>query len=501
MDATWQQLREELMRQNVYEDYLDDRLELLGAHPFRDDHGYRELFDNEARLLRVLLAGVSGTQRWFTLGSLEQVTPSLRPSDLWLQLLDKHLEGHVPLSHDDLMVAQSMEMIFELHTLLRDYANRAEKLLDAIAWILVQKYLWAMAASPRTGLGNRSTDLGTIIPAPEACQQLVDSRLGLLLAAPHVVSRYTSEVRGQIEDVFTTLTTAAKQNIGSLRWAGDSAKEEAVRKLDSMTRDVFPTGDFFYERKRRTLYEAFAPKDRESSFIVRFLEASAVLRGFLATDAYEDVYRRRMGEGGAPLLSYEYYRNIMRVSLDALERPMFTVGGTHAMNYGGLGSYVARELTRSFDPVGSTVDSTGTIRFWWGSNVSSVYGLRMLCMKKRPREAVLNGTTPASHRPAFSLFPHVPAVETAFRAYKQAWGKNKTPDGLQLAFLGRLSGDQVFFLTYCHVLCATDEAAGNAADACNVPLANFPAFANAFHCPVGSRMNPGAKCTFFEDYS
>lgn len=124
-----------------------------------------------------------------------KVTPSLRPSDLWLQLLDKHLEGHVPLSRDDLMVAHSMEMIFELHTLLRDYANRAEKLLDAIAWILVQKYLWAMAASPRTGLGNRSTDLGTIVPAPEACQQLVDSRLGLLLAAPHVVSRYTSEVR------------------------------------------------------------------------------------------------------------------------------------------------------------------------------------------------------------------------------------------------------------------------------------------------------------------
>ncbi|XP_075540023.1 endothelin-converting enzyme 2-like [Dermacentor variabilis] len=502
MDATWQHLREELMRQNVYEDYLGDQLELLGAQHFRgDDRSFRELFDTEERLLQVLLAGVSGIQMGFRLSHLEKVTPSLRPSDLWLQLLHKHLAGHVLLTRDDFMVAHSLQMLTELDTLLKDYANRAEKLLDAISWILVQKYLWAMAASPRRVFGNRSADIGAIVYAPEACQQLVDSRLGLLLAAPHVVARYTSEVRGHIEDMFTTLTTTAKESIGGLRWAGDGAKEEAVRKLDSMTHDVFPTDDFFDERKRHSLYEAFAPKNPESSFIVRFLEASAVLRGFLATDAYEDVYRRRMGEGGAQLLFYEYYRNILRVSLDALERPMFTVDGTDAMNYGGLGSYAARELTRSFDPIGSTVDSTSTHRLWWGPKVSSGYLRKISCMNNWTRQGVLDGTTPSSNRPVFSLFPHVPAVETAYRAYKHASEKNKTAEGLQLALLGQLSGDQVFFLTYCHVLCAAQEAAGDAAHACNVPLANFAAFANAFHCPVGSRMNPGAKCTFFEDDS
>ncbi|XP_072142901.1 neprilysin-1-like [Dermacentor andersoni] len=299
--------------------------------------------------------------------------------------------------------------------------------------------------------------------------------------------------------MFTTIATAAKENIASLRWAGDDAKAEAVRKLDSMTRDIFPNDVFFHKEGRRSLYEAFAPKDPESSFTVRFLEASAVLRDFLATDAYEDVYRRRMGEGGAALLSYEYYRNILRVSLDALERPLYTVDGTDAMNYGGLGSYAARELTRSFDPVGSTVDSTGTYRLWWGPNVSSGYLKKMSCLNNWTREAVLDGTKPSSNRPVFSLFPHVPAVETAYRAYKHASEKKKTADGLQLALLGQLSGDQVFFHTYCYVLCATEEGRGAAENACNVPLANFAAFANAFHCPVGSRMNPKVKCTFFED--
>ncbi|KAH8040594.1 hypothetical protein HPB51_011422 [Rhipicephalus microplus] len=101
------------------------------------------------------------------------------------------------------------------------------------------------------------------------------------------------------------------------------------------------------------------------------------------------------------------------------------------------------------------------------------------------------------------MFPHVPALETVFRAYKSASRKNKTADGLQLAFLGHLLGDQVFFLTYCHVLCAAadEEEARDAAQACNVPLANLPAFADAFRCPVGSRMNPSSKCTFFDEGS
>ncbi|XP_065287723.1 endothelin-converting enzyme 1-like isoform X2 [Dermacentor albipictus] len=486
MDTVWQQLRLIRIRQNSYKDYLGDHLELLGSPPIRDDRSFRELFDAEERLLHVLRAGLFRTQSWFPLWQFQQ-------------LLQKHLVDHVLLSPDDTMVAHSTEMLAELDALLRDYADRAEKLLDAVAWTLVQTYLWAMVSSPSTAFGSGSMMIYTLFHVRQACQKLVDSRLGLLRAAPRIVYRHTYTTRGRIDDMFTAIATAAKENIASLRWARDDAKAEAVRKLDSMTRDIFPNDVFFHKEGRRSLYEAFAPKDPESSFVVRFLEASAVLRDFLATDAYEDVYRRRMGEGGAALLSYEYYRNILRVSLDALERPLYTVGGTDAMNYGGLGSYVARELTRSFDPVGSTVDSTGTYRLWWGPNVSSGYLKKMSCMNNWTREAVLDGTTPSSNRPVFSLFPHLPAVETAFRAYKHAREKKKTSDGLQLALLGQMSGDQVFFLTYCHVLCATEEGTGDAEKACNVPLANFAAFANAFHCPVGSRMNPKVKCTFFED--
>ncbi|KAL1473584.1 hypothetical protein MTO96_038581 [Rhipicephalus appendiculatus] len=488
MDVPWQETR-----RNSNEDHVSDYLDLLGASG-RDDHGYRELFDAETRLLRVLRAGVSGTQSWFQLRDLQLTTPSLRPPDLWLQLLGKQLAKYVTLSPDDTMGVHSTEMLGELDTLLSDYAQKAQTLLDAIAWILVQTYLWAMTGWPRTAFRNHSGS-DTNVFVHEACHRLVDSRLGLLRAAPYLVKRYTRQVRKQLEEMFLTLTTAATEKILKLRWVGGGAKEEAAHKLGYMTFDVFPIADFFHDDDRQSLYEPFTPEDEAFSFLVRFVEASAVLRGLLGTDAYESVYRRRIGEGGAPLSLYEYYTNVVRVSLDALERPMFTVDGTHAMNYAGLGSYVARELTRSFDPVGSTFDSTGTRLVWWGPTTSSEYRSRMSCLANATWE-------PADHRPsAFGMFPHVPALETAFRAYKFASQRNKTADGLQLAFLGQLPGDQVFFLTYCHVLCAADEEARDAAQACNLPLANLPAFADAFRCPVGSRMNPATKCTFFDEGS
>ncbi|KAH7955350.1 hypothetical protein HPB52_000468 [Rhipicephalus sanguineus] len=476
MDAPWQEMREERVRHNSYEEYVNDHLDLLGAS-VRDDPGFRELFDTETRLLRVLRAGVSGTQSWFPLRELQQVT----------------------LSPSDVVVVHSTEMLGELDTLLSDYAQKAQTLLDAIAWILIQTYLWAMAGSPRMAFRDHGSS-GTNVLVHEACHQLVDSRLGLLYAAPYLVKRYTLQVRKQLEEMFLTLATTAEEKILRLRWVGDGVKAEAAHKLGSTTFDVFPIADFFDGDGRQSLYDVFTPKDESSSFLVRFIEASAVLRRFVGTDAYERVYRRRIGEGGPPLSLYEYYTNIVRVSLDALERPMFTVDGSHAMNYAGLGSYVARELTRSFDPVGSTVDSTGAHLVWWGPSASGEYKSRTSCLANATWE--VDAAKPAGYHPsALSMFPHVPALETAFRAYKSASEKNRTAEGLQLAFLGQLPGDQVFFLTYCHVLCAAEEEGRDAAQACNVPLANLPEFANAFRCPVGSHMNPATKCTFFDEAS
>ncbi|KAH8040592.1 hypothetical protein HPB51_011420 [Rhipicephalus microplus] len=61
MDVPWQERREQRAGSNSYEDYVNDYLDLLGVSVL-DGSTYRKLYDAEKWLLRVLLAGVSGTQ-------------------------------------------------------------------------------------------------------------------------------------------------------------------------------------------------------------------------------------------------------------------------------------------------------------------------------------------------------------------------------------------------------------------------------------------------------
>ncbi|XP_077507888.1 neprilysin-1-like [Amblyomma americanum] len=512
LGAPWQEYREERIQQNQYEDYVNEHRRLLDASSSDDAYNITELLSTELRLLVVLWAGAPGSQSWFPLRELDKMTPSLRDLGLWEDVLNRHLRGLVRLTSDDTVVVHSRHLLAEIEQLLADYAERAETLLDAIAWVLVQTFLWAVADAPLIVFG---TNQRTLEGKRTACLQFVDSRLGLLSAAKHLTARYTVEVRGRVEHVFSKLTDVAKASISSLSWAHSDAKDEAIRKLDAMKRDVFPTEDFFEANGLRLLYEAFAPHSNNHSFIERFLQASRTLQGFVASAAYEDVYRRRLAERSSGLASYVYYTNVVHVSLDALEAPAFSADGTLAMNFGGVGSYVAREMCRSFDPIGSALDSKGENRLWWGPEQSPEYQQRLSCPIHVPSERKLSVVTTRNdsedaslrgdHRPkqvrlaatATGVFPHIPAIETAFSAYRQASQGNQTTKRL-LPYMEESTADQIFFLTYCYVLCAPKESGDEAAQACNLPLMHFAPFAEVFHCPVGSPMNPAEKCTFFE---
>lgn len=91
----------------------------------------------------------------------------------------------------------------------------------------------------------------------------------------------------------------------------------------------------------------------------------------------------------------------------------------------------------------------------------------------------------------------------AFQAYRQ-WvernGEEKLLPGI------KLNHDQLFFLNYARIWCGTmrpEDALSKIRSSVHSlgpirvlgPLSNSEDFARAYHCPVGSRMNPKKKCS------
>ncbi|XP_049520671.1 endothelin-converting enzyme 1-like [Dermacentor silvarum] len=442
-------------------------------------------------------------QVWFQLREFEDHMTAVS-GDLWYELLVKNLAGSsVHVYVNDTVVAHSGHLLSALDTLFAAYSRTPEKLLQGMAWLIIQRFLWAAAEMPSLRFSNAHSAL---LSKRAACIDLVDNRLGLRSAAGWLRRRFDATHRAALDVFLGVLVETLRDSLKGLSWIDEGSLQEALLKLSNLTFDVLPGDAFFGAEGVIDMFRDFdAAADNageEASFMGYFVRFSETLRGYLGSDRYEAVYRRRLEEADTRPAKYFYYTNSLRVSLAALEVPLYSTDGTYAMNYGGLGSYVARELSRVFDDVGTLVDYEGRPGAWWGSTKSAVYKEKLSCTFDRMSSGDTVGGDSSAEDGGdrrLQLLPHMPALETAYRAYKRAVATDleTNVDVLHLPNLEEYTDDQLFFLTYCHVLGAP-KGDRNAQRLCNVPLRNFGSFAKAFRCPVGSPMNPKKKCTFFD---
>uniref|UniRef100_A0A914QTN8 Peptidase M13 C-terminal domain-containing protein n=1 Tax=Panagrolaimus davidi TaxID=227884 RepID=A0A914QTN8_9BILA len=95
------------------------------------------------------------------------------------------------------------------------------------------------------------------------------------------------------------------------------------------------------------------------------------------------------------------------------------------------------------------------------------------------------------------------SLRTAYAAYNLRLARQ--PDTLKLPALSNYTDHQLYFIAYANTYCESvkinsaqqlldSEKTSPALFRVNIPLQNFPAFSQAFNCPIGSGMNPYEKC-------
>ncbi|XP_070394087.1 neprilysin-1-like [Dermacentor albipictus] len=374
------------------------------------------------------ILSTSHEQSWLTLNQLNHSWTS----DDWAVL-------------EDANALTNIDKLFEKH-------NR-EHLLIGIAWLFIQSHLWAVTGEPELMFRNDIDE-----KKKHACLEYVNSRLGLLTSAEHLTQLFpTSESRQEVSDFLLSLKSELKSLAENARWIDLETREMAKRKIDRVDLNVLPAEKFFAPLQRALLYEAF-PSMNDSVFFESWLKASSTYQALQSHKNFRDVYSKRRVCGQEPL-SYNYLLSVVDAAMVALEPPRYYVGAPFAFNYAGAGTLFALEISKSFDELGTTVDSRGETVHWWGRARSANYDRRLSC------DLGKHVTIP--------LIPAIPALEASYSAYKTAVsreaGSRGVKDELRVRGLDTYSEEALFFMTYCYALCG-GKGSTRLQEKCNVPL-------------------------------
>jgi endothelin-converting enzyme/putative endopeptidase len=179
-----------------------------------------------------------------------------------------------------------------------------------------------------------------------------------------------------------------------------------------------------------------------------------------------------------------------------LQPPFYDRGATLAVNFGAIGMVVGHETTHGFDDEGRQYDAKGNLAQWWTPASDTAFKGRAACVEKQYSQQVaiddlkVNGALTLGENVA-----DLGGLKLAYSAMRTAGTGGSAPAPEKYRF----TADQQFFLGYAHGWCSKTRPENTRTRTAvdphsppevrvNVPMRNFPPFAEAFGCRAGDRM-------------
>ena len=178
------------------------------------------------------------------------------------------------------------------------------------------------------------------------------------------------------------------------------------------------------------------------------------------------------------------------------------------MNFGAIGAIMGHELTHAFDNNGRHYDSTGRVKNWWGAKARRAFLSRARCLIRFYKKYRLLGRQIPALATLSENIADVGGVALAYDAMN-SFIAEATPAARDHwpALPDGMSAPKAFFVSYAQTWCTQTPPPAQVVALMNYdehapprlrvngPLANNPAFHEAFQCPKGSKMNPLEQCS------
>ncbi|KAL3227162.1 hypothetical protein MRX96_004343 [Rhipicephalus microplus] len=208
---------------------------------------------------------------------------------------------------------------------------------------------------------------------------------------------------------------------------------------------------------------------------------------------------------------YQYLGNFILLPEVYLHEPFFRLTASPSVNFGALGTILGHYMTLGLSARGAYYNYKGNLDEWWTPKMRRAYASGATCFRNQAdwfvnpaTGQVVNTTVNEDMVVADSA-----AIKEAFKAYRVFMTRYEELYKLiVIQGMETYTQDQIFFVAYAMTMC--EKSRRHAVfyylypsnhipkhQRTNIALMNFDRFATAFNCPVGSPMNPDAKCDVY----
>jgi putative endopeptidase len=357
------------------------------------------------------------------------------------------------------------------------------RLINATAASLSQKFVDEDFAFK----GRVLTGTTEILPRWKRCVTAADNEMGEALGEVYVKQAFPPAAKQRALEMVANLVAALKSDIATLSWMSDSTRKQAIVKLEAFIRKIgYP--------------------DQWRDYSALSIDRGAFVNNVMRADSFET--RRDLRKIGKPVDKTEwvmtpptvnaYYNpaiNEIVFPAGIMQPPFFSVGFDDALNYGAMGSVIGHEMTHGFDDQGRQYDASGNLANWWTDADMAKFKERAECVVKQfDGFEVQPGLFENGKLVVGESIADLGGLVIAYAAFQKSLEGKPRP-----ANIDGLTPEQRFFLGYAFSWATNvrPEFARLMVQTnphplpkfrVNGPLANFPAFAEAFQCKAGDAM-------------
>ncbi|ROT81033.1 Membrane metallo-endopeptidase-like 1 [Penaeus vannamei] len=489
---------------DAYLKFMTDVAELLGATREAANTELKEVLALETRLANATMPeadrhDTGSNYIKLTLAQLQQQVPEFNWTDYLSAFLKEKLTPQEPI------VVYSMPYLKQLAKIMVTTEKRI--LWNYVMWRLVLEMTPHLSRAYQASRHEfRKVLLGIQSDRNRwnLCIDWTNKRLGMAVGALFIKENFNPESKETALEMIHTLRSAFSDLLEENDWMDDETRAVAREKANAMNEKIgYPEMLTKPDELAKEYANLTIVKNQHLQNVFSWLKFDADKNlGRLR----EDVNKAKWSTAPAVLNAF-YNPNFNDIVFPAgILQPLFySQHLPKSLNYGGIGVVIGHEMTHGFDDKGRQFDKDGNLKQWWNNRTIQAFRSRAQCIidqysgyKVDQVNQFINGRMTQGENIADNG-----GIKQAYRAYRQ-WvernGEEKLLPGI------KLNHDQLFFLNYARIWCGTmrpEDALSKIRSSVHSlgpirvlgPLSNSEDFARAYHCPVGSRMNPKKKCS------